>query len=312
MESRMDEILKPKLSINQAELKNWSQTLGMDYTLQALVGSDLFDISFHTDTVKAMRGFRGTILYLNGKKILLDFWEYATPTYTSEVAKDNYDLIIKLQDRDKTFDQFMRFRNRKSLFQDMDETSLHEFYNKIVPMSFFPSRLLMPYINRENEIYQSPESHFGFFCGKSWKCRKGILEFLKNNNVEVIYSEQGVADGKTLTDIDYLKKMASCKFGIVLGGRSVAITDKKNRREIDYMMMRKPLLIDYKPFYYNPLVEGKHFIYLDDKTDLNKLESQYNIPEMVENAFQWYEENASAKGIAKVFKQIAIDRKLIV
>jgi hypothetical protein len=46
----------------------------------------------------------------------------------------------------------------------------------------------------------------------------------------------------------------------VLAGRASMVTDAKNRREIDYMMLKKPLLLNYKPKYYDEMIEGKHYI----------------------------------------------------
>ena len=103
--------------------------------------------------------------------------------------------------------------------------------------------------------------------------------------------------------------MKGCKYGIVLAGRASPVTDFKNRREADYMMLKKPLLINYKPNYYNELVEGKHYIYIDEKTDIKSLENQYNIDEIAEAGYQWYLENMTPNSAAKVFRQI-INEKL--
>jgi hypothetical protein len=66
--------------------------------------------------------------------------------------------------------------------------------------------------------------------------------------------------------------------------------------------------LNYKPHYYNPLINGKHYIYVNEKTDLKKLDEQYNIKEIAENGYQWYLENASKNGAAKVFSQIMKSR----
>ena len=74
------------------------------------------------------------------------------------------------------------------------------------------------------------------------------------------------------------------------------------------MLLKKPLLLNYKPYYYNPLVNGKHYIYINEKTDLTKLDKLYNIREIADNAYQWYLDNASPMGAAKTFLQIMNDK----
>ena len=67
----------------------------------------------------------------------------------------------------------------------------------------------------------------GFFCGKGWHCRLKAVNNLKKSGIEVIGSDQAEQDGKTLTDEEYLDKMKSSKYGIVLAGRATAITDTR-------------------------------------------------------------------------------------
>ena len=133
---------------------------------------------------------------------------------------------------------------------------------------------------------------------------------LIKNNIEVICSDQ-VWD-KKITDEEYLQKMLTSKVGIVLNGRASILTDAKNRREIDYMMMRKPLMISYKPYYYDPLIPGKHYIFVDEKTNFKDIPKLYNINEMVQNAYEWYQNNATPSGIAKSFLKIMSDKKFMV
>ena len=66
--------------------------------------------------------------------------------------------------------------------------------------------------------------------------------------------------------------------------------------------------MNYKPYYYNPLVEGKHYIYINENTDFKKIEDMYNIEEIVQNAYQWYKENASPLGTAQTFLKIMNDK----
>lgn len=299
-----------KLRINKEDMINRTGTLGLNYTFDALTNSGLFEIDYHNETVNAMRGFRSSIVFVNNKKILIDFWEYASPAFTSEVIKANFDLVVKLQAKDMTFEHMQNFCARKQLFPDISTDDRKAFLNKVVPLSFFPSKMFFPYVGRENELKELSEESFGFFCGKWWKCRRDIAGFLSKSGVEVIFSDRETQKG-FISDDEYLRKMQSSKFGIVLGGRSTALTDPKNRREVDYMMLKKPLLINYKPYYYNSFIEGKHFIYLDDKVDLTKLETSYNLKEIGANGYQWYLDNVHPQGLAKTFVKIMTERGII-
>ena len=111
-----------------------------------------------------------------------------------------------------------------------------------------------------------------------------------------------------ITDEDFLRKMRESKFGIVLPGRGSWATETKNRREIDYMMMKKPLLMTYSPTYYNPLVEGTHYIRWDKEESIEKIQDKYDIKAIAENGHKWYLDNASPLGVAKTFIQIAKEK----
>ena len=73
-------------------------------------------------------------------------------------------------------------------------------------------------------------------------------------------------------------------------------------------MMKVPLLINYKPLYYNELIEGYHYIYIDEETNLTELESKYDLEAMAERAYEWYLENATPDGLAKTFKNMVLTR----
>lgn len=294
----------PKLAINIGQIGNHGGTLGYDYIVQSLIDSKFFQIEDHKESVNVVKGNRGTILYFEGKKIYLDFWEYTAPTHSNEIIDANFDLIIKLQHKKVAEKDYLWFVRRKNFHPKFTDEQLLTFFRKIVPWTFFPSKMMFPYIGKEEDITTGRSSIIGFFCGRNWKARHEMKAFLDKEEVKYICNE---VEGARISDSDFMHMMMCSKYGIVLPGRSTFITDSKNRREIDYMMMRKPLLISYHPYYYNELVNGKHFVLIDSKTDLNSLEKMYNMDEIAENAFQWYKENASKEGIAKSFMNIMKD-----
>lgn len=298
---------KPTLSINSKDLLFNYGTLGMFELLTYISNSGLFDIKEHTDKIVTMRGERGTILYYNDKKVYLDFWEYGTPTWTGKIYDFKFDLIIKLQQTLLSKERLEAACQRKKVFTSFTPEQRWEFYQKIVPWTFFCSRILSKYVGKENELSElrkRPTEIFGFFCGKDWKTRRFMKQKLIEAGLEYIISEQELRNGRPLTDAQYVDKMLSSKFGIVLAGRGSFFSEAKNRREIDYMILRKPLLLNYKPYYYNPLEEGKHYIYITPQTNFNELEKKYDLDQIVKNATQWYEDNASPMGAAKTLLQI--------
>ena len=295
---------KPVLGIEEAYYQGHGSkgTLGANYILKALINSNVFNIEWHDDRIKPMRGERATIFHFNGKRIYLDFWEYPTPTHTVKTVNENFDLIIKLQHKDIPYKRYNRYITRKAIMPGINESIKADFLKKIVPWTFFPSRMMLPLISQE--VKDVSIEREGFFCGKAWKTRGKTKQILIDNGFEVINSSQEKRSCRPLSDNEYLHRMRSSKYGIVMQGRGSLITDVKNRREIDYMILRKPILMSYKPFYYDPLIPGEHYIYFNENTDFSKLEDLYNIEEIEKNAYKWYLRNVTEKGIANTLLKI--------
>jgi hypothetical protein len=302
--------MKNKLILNKNDFSHGGTTLGMKLLLNTIGTSDLFDVEFHDETIKAMRGERASIIYFNNKKIYLDLWEYSTPTHTMEILNAKFDLIIKVQHRILSLKDYNRYCDRKRVMKGTNDQIRTEYLAKIVPWTFFPSKMMEPYVGKEDELEKEniPIERDCFFCGKDWKCRKEIIKSLIEQGIECVFSNQELRQGKTLSHDDYLHKMKSSKYGLVVRGRSTPLTDCKNRREIDYMILKKPLLIDYEPYYYNPMVAGKHYILINKNTNIKSLESMYNMKDIANNGYEWYKNNASPSAISKTFLQIMTDR----
>lgn len=298
------ENIKYNLKINRQQYQHSGSTLGLGFILNTLVDSNIFNVSFHEETLNTIRGEKATIIYFNNKKIYLDFWEYQSPTHSKAVYDHNFDLIIKLQHRNISTDQYIKACQRKKIFTFLSNEQKVNFLSKITPWTFFGSRLLNNFIKKGHDFYNSPINQLCFFCGKNWKCRHQILNQLKKQNIECILSDQGEFNGKAISDEEYLLKMTTSKYGLVLAGRSTHFTDSKNRREIDYLFLKKPLIMNYKPNYFNDFIEGKHYIYINDETKICELEGKYNLQSIVDEGYRWYLDNASHDGIVKSFLKI--------
>jgi len=298
------------------EKQSYLGTLGMGYLLKSLRNSDLFTVETHSDHLKTQRGERGTTLYFNDKKIYLDLWEYFNPTHSMDVYEANFDLIIKLQHAPISIEEYEKKCRRKNVLQRISAEEREKFYNKIIPWTFFPSTDLMKFMEAENcpngPVSSLPEQHLAFFSGKNWKGRHSWCDMLEKqegvyivrhdgNNSQQKRMKRGVYHMDTNT---YLNNMRSSKYGLVLSGRGSLLTQAKNRREIDYMIMKKPLLVNYDPYYYDRLIEGVHYIRLQSDTNIADLEDKYDLNQMVENAYEWYKNNASPIGVARSFLNI--------
>jgi len=301
---------KPTLVIEKREFDNRGRTrgLGMKELLHFLHDSDLFDVSFHDEKIQAPKAQMGTILYYQDKKVYLDVWEYQTPTYTKKILGQNLDLIIKLQDKPIPIDLFHRFCRKKGIWQEISKEEREILRSKVTSWTFFASRMFQKFAGKEDEIGTLPVDHMGFFCGKLWKGRHKMKAHLDASGIEYTKSSQEVRSGRPLSDEEYINKMKTSKYGIVLAGRGSLFAQGKNRREIDYMMLKKPLLINYQPFYYDPLVNGEHYIKIDEKTDFENLDKLYNIDEIANNGYEWYKRNASPMGASESFLRIMNDK----
>lgn len=305
--------MKPILAINHYDLKHTYGTLGLSELLTFLKDSDLFEIEDHNERISTLRGERATILYYNGKKVYLDFWEYPSPTWNGETYDANFDLIIKLQQRLYLPEKLEWCCQKKKTFKQKTPEERWAYYQKIVPWTFFASRLLRKYVGEEEKLHDLQKGkeikQLGFFCGKDWHCRRHMKKKLIDSGIEYIMSKQELRhSGRPLTDPDYIDMMMTSKYGIALAGRGSFFSEAKNRREMDYMMLQKPLLLNYEPYYYNELKAGKHYILITPQTNFETLEDEYDLDEIVKNATQWYNDNASPMGAAKTFLQIMKDK----
>jgi len=302
--------MKLKLKVNKHQFNNPGSTLGMGELLRGVANSDLFEVDFHDDYLGVMRGERATIIYYDDKKVYLDLWEYPNPSHNIKTYNANFDLIIKVQHQIFGIKHYDRYCNRKNILTTISSQEREAFLKKFVNWTFFPSALMSAVAGREDELISEnyPIERDCFFCGKEWRCRWGMFKVLKAQGIECVSSDQSLRKGKIFDRKKYLHYMRSSKYGMVLRGRSTPLTDCKNRREIDYMMLKKPLVMDYEPNYYNPLVAGKHYILIDENTDVKLLDKMYNIDEIANNGYEWYKQNATTEAIPRTFLQIMQDK----
>ena len=301
---------KLKLLINQDSFDQWKfTTLGMNYMLGSLMSSDVFDVGNHNEVVDVAKGHRGMILYLNDIKIYLDFWEYLFPSNSVQVYEQNFDIIIKLQHRYMTLENYLEACKKKSIMPEMSNAQKTELFNKIVPWSFFPSQYLLEYAAAQgktpDQLEPLKDERVGFFCGRNWRTRRRWNGRLEKDGFDIFTHHGNNMDNRPLEHDDFMHKMRTSKFGLVLPGRSSVLSEAKNRREIDYMLLKKPIIMPYTPNYHNPLIPNKHYILIDRHTKYDRLDKRFDLDKMVDDAYDWYMQNASPKGLVKTFLEIA-------
>jgi len=105
---------------------------------------------------------------------------------------------------------------------------------------------------------------------------------------------------------DYIARCCKWKVGIILQGQRGRNTEAKNRREAEFASMGIPMILNYKPTYLNPLEPGRHYMYVEKIDDLlPAIESMLNVKESyAAEAYLWWLENASIKGVCKTFMQL--------
>ena len=188
-----------------------------------------------------------------------------------------------------------------------------------------------------NTVPDGPDFHAWIFWARSprrlMEARKSPLKTFKDREIESIFLgkiENNVQDGNRtnrdwgsagielfhcpwdrpgpdhypFTREEYLEKLRDSRFGLCLAGYG-----PKCNREIELLGMGVvPLFapeVDNK--YHEPLVEGVHFIRVNDPSEVKDViesVSQDKWEEMVQYGQEWYDRNASPEGSFEVTKKI--------
>jgi len=283
-------------------------TLGMNYLVGSLMGSGIFEVGNHEETVEVPKGHRAIIIYLNDIKIYLDFWEYIYPAHSVKVYEQNFDIIIKLQHRCMTPEYYLQQCKEKKILVELSNNQKLEMFSKIVPWTFFPSQYLIDYASKLGSTPDNLEpidtEQIGFFCGRNWRTRRRWNGRLGKSGFKMFAHGGNNMENRPLEHDQFMHLMRSSQYGLVLPGRSSRFTEAKNRREIDYMLLKKPILMPYTPNYHNPLIPNKHYVLIDRHTKYDRLEARFDFDKMVEDAYEWYIQNASPYGVVKTFLEI--------
>jgi hypothetical protein len=263
---------------------------GWNWTLtRMLAESKMFDISterFPYVRVDHARNGNWSMMRLNDVLIGLDTWDTWSPSssfkdagfFNNELKDVN--LILKIQYYEcEYWNQFQK------------ETGIPVKPWTVMPTKDFPL-----------EAFQWQSGNHKWISTVTGKnCRFGRqpwTEWCEANND--FYSSGDYVVNDTLED--YIKRLESCKWGIILKGKP-RNHDGKNRRECEFASCGIPMALNYEPTYTFPMVPGQHYVKLEKPEDMATLRDIDPEPFALASR-QLYYDHFSAYGIAKTLIDI--------
>lgn len=249
---------------------------------------------------KIARWQQGGLIQINGEYIYLDCWDFSGPTWgVLHDLDDKPELaaVIKIQ---------------------MARGSEWETDTPVVPWTMF-------HMDQQNylenqEKYETIISHTttakihgavkGYrigYTGCMWRHREVWVEAIKKiPNSDVTAWPRSQRKHRPGTFMEWIHRVATWKIAIILQGKHDGRTEAKNRSEPQFASLNIPMILNYKPYYFNELTPGIHYIYCKAPEDLPECIRRAELlnPQSAFNANNWWWGNASARGIAHSFMQL--------
>jgi hypothetical protein len=110
---------------------------------------------------------------------------------------------------------------------------------------------------------------------------------------------------------EYVSEVSSWLWGLVLYGRGSNRKGAGNQREHEFSALGIPMILNYQPCYYEPMVPGKHFMYAraaHKVVDMLNETSEEYAKEIAHEAYQYWKLTMSPEGICSLFKRICRER----
>ncbi len=185
----------------------------------------------------------------------------------------------------------------------------------VVPWTMFHMDTLnwLENLPRYREIVaETPKTFRAGFTGVNWPCRKPWVEALKKiDGVDVNAWPTSERKHRPGTVEDYVRRIATWECAICLKGKTDRWTDGKNRREVEFAGLGIPMVLNYQPTYFDPLRAGEHYISVDASAALGLLGDRAFDGALTDagiavsdNAFSWWNANASREGICRSFVRL--------
>jgi hypothetical protein len=189
---------------------------------------------------------------MNEQSFFIDDWDYHYPT--SSLANANIPHYY-LQENKPTILKIQYTINNQSLYDKIYE----KFQIKVLPFIIFPNKVFNLSFNKWK--YTDNHEYLCFHTGRIWRERHKWVNYLNNS------SFKKPDTSKQLNEKDFESLLLKTKWGLILKGKGVG----KNRREVEYMSIGMPLVLNYKPEYPFPYNPDEHYVYLEKPSDIDKL-----------------------------------------
>lgn len=163
---------------------------------------------------------------------------------------------------------------------------------------------------RRKEVAVGKKIHGISFSGRVWNERKKWMQAMRGVMGAHVESWEGRRRSGSVDG--YVSMLAASKAAFIIQGKHDAMTDGKNRREVECASLGVPMVLNYEPFYeLDPLIPGEHYVKVDRCTPGDIAEAAETAwtrrEELTEAARDWWDRMASRKGVALSFFRLLAD-----
>lgn len=238
------------------------------------------------------RGNQACLVRVNSEAhVLIDPWDFSNPTASylaGRIADLKVNCILKIQ------------RKHVDCFSACPGSP------PVIPWTMF-HRSQRDWIQNQpsyRESYSNTIKQFRLGCtGRSWSHRRNWEEAVRKTSGTFSHFYARLSDDSTH---EYLQKVNCWESALCLVGKTDSSSDGKNRREVEFASIGCPMILNYQPNYLNPMRPDEHYLFAASPEDLPELLDALSLKkrrELADNAFHWWETNASLPGVCRTFIQ---------
>lgn len=236
-----------------------------------------------------------------GKLIGIDTWDASHPAscipqfYENDKFLQQLKLVLKIQYK------------HNDVFCEKVVEPLNKIGIKIDNWIMFPS-VNFPYIYFERFQWEY-KPNYKYLFAITGKRREDWIKHFRDKNY-AFTPRNPVKRNHEAGDFSvYMDVLKNCKWGLILAGKSGYKMDTKNTREVEYSFCGIPLAMNYQPDYNFNFIPDKHYVYVKNIEDAEKLHNIDPKP-YSEASKQIYKNYFSPIGATKLFIEI-INKNLL-
>lgn len=252
-------------------LSDYTLKIGIRYNKYSLWGQRLlYDLMNHKNIETKIVEFPPTGIInkrkhfipfsLNEKVFILDSWDEHNPT--SDLLSLN------------TLDKFY-INNNVNILKVQYSSKHQQIYNEIKKrfgISVLPFTMFYNRSFRLENFKWTNHTHRYLFCitGTFLKSRLEWIKYaqtIKNCSIQPEHRKGDLSSQKE--NEPYYNLLKQTKWGLILKGLG---DGAKNRREVEFSSLGMPLVLNYIPEYPFRFEPNNHYVYLEQPSDLSKLE----------------------------------------